>query len=397
MQQRILITGASIAGNTLAFWLARAGFEVTVVERAPQFRDGGQNVDVRGAARTVLRRMGLEDAVIAQGTGEKGVRFVDEDGRAVAEFRVADLGSRGFTAEVEILRGTLARLIYDESRAHAHFRFGDAVAAIDDGAREATVTFASGAREGYDLVVIAEGVGSSTRELVFPAENQPRWMDVSMGYFTIPKARDDGDMARWFTADRGRSVLLRPDNTGTTRALLTVQGPSNGEEKLAPDAQKALLAARFADVGWETPRVLAGLAVTEDFYFDALRQVKMARWSKGRVVLTGDAAWCATPLSGIGTSLALIGAYVLAGELHAQRDIATALTRYERTLRPFVDRGQRFPKFGARLVQPQTRVAVKLQRAVLGVAAAPGVRQLVGKLITPRAEKVDLPPYAMPS
>ncbi|HEY0138318.1 MAG TPA: FAD-dependent monooxygenase, partial [Nannocystis sp.] len=250
-----------------------------------------------------------------------------------------------------------------------------------------------GRQEEYDLVVIAEGVGSSTRELVFAGENRPRWIDLTMGYFTIPKAAGDSEVARWFTAGGGRSVLLRPDKRGTTRALLNFQAPPQGEDRLELAAQKALLRRRFADAGWETPRVLDGLDSSTDFYMDVLRQVKLARWSKGRVVLTGDAAWCATPLSGIGTTLAIVGPYVLAGELCKQADIAGALAEYERIMRPYVHKGQDFPKFMARMAQPRSRLGVRLQGALLGVAAAPGLRKLVAKLFSPAADDVELQDY----
>lgn len=393
MARHILITGASIAGNALAWWLGRAGFDVTVVERAPAFRDGGQNVDVRGAARTVLRHMGLEQAVADNGTGERGVRFVDAGGRRIADFIVDELDGRGFTAELEILRGDLARLLYDGAREHAAYRFGDAIAAVDTGADAAQVRFDSGREERYDLVLVAEGVGSATRELVFKGENAPRWLDVSMAYFTIPKGPGDSDLARWYTALGGRSVFLRPDHKGTTRAVLTSQAPSQGEEKLDEAEQKAFFRRRFADAGWETARVLDAMDRCEDFYCDALRQVRMKRWSNGRVTLAGDAAWCTTPLGGIGASLALVGAYVLAGELSGQPDHQAALASYERTMRPFAAKGQDFPKWSARLAQPHSGAGVRLQSTLLRVAAAPGIRKLVAKGITARNDDIALPDY----
>lgn len=392
MTRKILVTGASVAGLTLAWWLSRAGHDVTVVESAPAFRDGGQNVDVREAARTVLRRMGLERAVADLNTGERGLAFEDEDGKVVAEFDV-EAGSDGPTAELEILRGDLARLLHERCRERVTFRFGDRIAAVDDGPDAVAVTFRSGLSERYDLVVVAEGVGSSTRELVFAGENEPRWLDVQMGYFTIPRGPGDGAMARWFNAPGGRSVLLRPDRQGTTRAVLTLQAPSQGEDELTADQQKSLLQGRFADAGWETPRVLAGLAATDDFYFDVLRQVQMPRWSHGRVALTGDAAWCVTPLGGIGTSLAIVGAYVLAGELSRTDDHRAALASYERLMRPYVEQGQDVPKIGPRMAEPRTRLGIALQRAVLGVAAAPGIRSLTTRLLSPPADAIDLPDY----
>ena len=178
MSTKILITGASVAGNACAWWLGRAGYDVTVVERAPAFRDGGQNVDVRGVGRTVLRQMGLEDAALAAGTGEEGTAWVEEDGSIAAQFLTAEIGRDGPTAEMEILRGDLARLLYDGARAQATYRFGDHVVGIEQGG-DAAVTFASGTTERYDAVIVAEGVGSTTRDLVFPGENRPRPMNLT--------------------------------------------------------------------------------------------------------------------------------------------------------------------------------------------------------------------------
>jgi 2-polyprenyl-6-methoxyphenol hydroxylase-like FAD-dependent oxidoreductase len=394
---RVLITGASIAGNTLAWWLSHFGFDVTVVERHPEFRDGGQNIDVRGAGREVLAKMGLERAVREHGTGEAGIRFVDENDQSIAQFDVEDTGADGPTAELEILRGDLARVLFDACGDKVEFRFGDSIKTVDQGTGPVSITFESGRTEDFDLVVIAEGVGSSTREMVFPGENEPRWLDVIMGYFTIPKGPGDNDLCRIFTAGESRSIWLRPDNKRTTRAILVVQKPPEGEEDFSVDEQKAFLRERFADAGWEAPRVLQGLETTQDLYFDVISQVKMDRWSKQRIVLTGDAAWCATPISGIGTTLAIIGAYVLAGELSRADSIQNALQRYEEVMRPIVEEGQDVPKIAPKMLQPKTRFAVALQHAILRVAAAPGIKQIATKLLMPKANEIDLPDYDVPT
>lgn len=389
-----MITGASIAGNSAAWWLQRRGFDVTVVERHPEFRDGGQNIDVRGAGRKVLAKMGLEHAVKDNGTGEAGIRFVDEHDKEIAQFDVDEVGSEGPTAELEILRGDLARILYEACGDNVKFRFGDVIKAIDNGPHSASVTFESGAQEDFDLVIVAEGVGSSTRELVFPGENEPRWLDVTMGYFTIPKGHGDDEHCRIYTAGEGRSIWLRPDNKGTTRASLVVQKEADGDDELSPERQKAFLVDHFRDAGWEAPSVLAGLETTNDLYFDVLRQVKMDRWWNGRVVLTGDAAWCATPIAGIGTTLAIVGAYVLAGELSQVPSLQQALQRYDKIMRPFVEKGQGVPKIAPKMLQPQTRFGVALQHAALRVAAAPGIKQIATKLFISGADEIKLPDYA---
>lgn len=392
MSKRILITGASVAGNTAAWWLGRNGFDVTVVERAPDFREGGQNIDVRGSGREVLRRMGLEQTALDRGTGEQGTAWVDEDGRVAAAFKTDATTGDGPTAEMEILRGDLARLLYEPARAHADFRFGDRVVAIEDGDR-AHVSFESGSSEAYDAVIVAEGVGSATREHVFPDENDPRWMDLTIAYFTIPRAADDDRMWRWYNATGGRSVSLRPDSHGTTRAMLSIQKPPEDEQTWDVERQMAFLNARFADAGWEAQRVLDGMASTDDFYFDVLRQVRMPRWSKGRVVLTGDAAWCATPLAGVGTTLAVTGAYVLAGELARADDPTAAFAAYEQAMRPVVTKGQAVPRIGPRLMNPHSQLGIRLLHGALNLASRPAVQKLSAKAFSRPPEGPDLSRY----
>lgn len=394
MSRHILVSGASLAGNIVAWWLGNAGFDVTVIERAPAFRDGGQNIDVRGTGREVLRRMGLEQAALEHGTGEKGTAWVDGNGDIVAEFLTKDLEGDGPTAEMEILRGDLARLLYESARERATFRFGESIARVDDHADGVGITFADGRSARYDLLIVAEGVGSATRDLVFPDDNDPRWMDLTIGYFTIPRTTDDDRKWRWYNATGGRSISIRPDRHGTARAMLSVQQPPGGEHQWTEDRQKAWLHERFADAGWQAPRVLAGMDATDDFYFDVLRQVRMKRWARGRVVLTGDAAWCATPLAGIGATLAITGAYVLAGELNRNPDVAAALAAYEQAMRPMVDDGQGVPKIGPRMMNPHSRLGIHLLHGALSIASRPAIRDMAAKLFAREPESPDLSCYA---
>ncbi|WP_342151454.1 FAD-dependent monooxygenase [Methylorubrum sp. SB2] len=393
MARRILITGASIAGNTAAWWLGRHGFDVTVVESAADFRDGGQNVDIRGVGREALRRMGLERAALDHGTGEEGTAWVDHHGRPVATFPAGDAAGDGPTAEMEILRGDLARLLYDGARERAAFRFGEAVAGIEQTPEAASVTFASGGTETFDAVIVAEGVGSATRERVFPGENAPRPMDLTIAYLTIPRAPSDDRLWRWYNAPGGRSVQLRPDPHGTTRAMLALHGPLPGAQDWDAARQKAFLRERFADTGWEAPRILAALDDTDDFYFDVLRQVRMPRWSNGRVVLTGDAAWCVTPLAGIGATLAVTGATVLAGEFLSANDVPSALAAYERAMRPMVEEAAGVPKIGPRIMHPKSRLGIRLLHGALGLASRPRLRGLFAKVFTQKGTEPDLSRY----
>lgn len=393
MPHRILITGASVAGNTAAWALGRAGHDVSVLERSPTFRDGGQNIDVRGSGREVLRRMGLEQAALDRGTGEEGTAWVNGDGKIVAKFLTRDLQEDGPTAEMEILRGDLALILYDAAREHARYRFGDEVAAVDDQGDAVQVRFQGGGVDRFDALIVAEGVGSSTRDLVFPGVNDQRWMDLVLAYFTIPRTGDDDKLWRWYHAPGGRSISLRPDRHGTTRAMLSVQKPAEGEQDWEVQRQKDWLHKTFSDAGWQASRVLAGLKHTDDFYFDVLRQVRLSSWHQGRIVLVGDAAWCATPLAGIGTTLAITGAYALAGEIALSQDLSTAFDTYEQVMRPMVEAGQSVPKIGPRLMNPHSRLGIALLHGALHVASAPGLKNVATKLFANPPDGPNLTKY----
>ncbi|MFB6495458.1 FAD-dependent monooxygenase, partial [Xanthomonas perforans] len=237
------------------------------------------------------------------------------------------------------------------------------------------------------------GVGSSTREQVFPGENDPRWMDLTIAYFTIPRSADDDPLWRWYHTTGGRSISLRPDRHGTTRAMLSLQKPPEGEQDWDIDAQKTYLHERFADAGWQAARVLDGMHGTDDFYFDALRQVRMQRWHSGRTVLTGDAAWCATPLAGIGATLAVTGAYVLANEIAQAATLDAAFAAYATAMRPMVEQAQGVPKIGPRLMNPHSRLGIHLLHGALKLASQPSVQNLAAKWMTPAIKAPDLSRY----
>ncbi|GAA1853937.1 FAD-dependent monooxygenase [Pseudonocardia ailaonensis] len=390
----VLISGASISGPALAWWLNAAGWRTTVVERFGELRDTGQNIDVRGAAREVVRRMGLEDAALAATTGERGTVFVGRDGRALAEFPAGETDTSGATAEMEILRGELSRLLYEHTCGETEYVFGDRITALDDHGDGVAATFEHGPERTFDVVVIAEGLTSRTRALVFP-QAEITSLGLYTAYLTIPRSTSDTDWWRWYNAPRGRSITLRPDNLGTTRATLSFMSDVGGLEDLEPDDQARVLRRTFADAGWETPRILDALDGTP-FYFDLTGQMRLPAWSNGRRVMVGDAAYCASPLSGMGTSLALVGAYVLAGELATHDDHRAAFARYEAVMRPYVDGAQQLPPGTPRIAHPRTRAGVALLRAGIRVVGSAPVKRLAGlggSLFSPPADKLELPQY----
>lgn len=340
----ILISGASIAGPALAFWLRRYGLRPVVVERAPQLRLGGQNIDVRGAGRVVARRMGIE-----------------------ADIRAATTGV-----------------------------FGDHIVGLRDSEARITASFASGDSRDFDLVIVADGIRSRTRTLVFGDEPEIRELGLYTAYLTIPRVASDDAWWRWYNAPGGRTINLRPDNVGTTRATLSFMFEAPGYERLGADEQKQILRRVFRDAGWQAPRVLAALDDAPDLYFEAIGQVRAPRWSRGRVGLVGDAAYCASPISGMGTSLALAGAYVLAGALARHEHHGAAFAAYEAVMRPYVDRAQQLPPGAPRLAHPKTRAGIALLNAGARLAARVQATGIARKMFSPPADELDLPDDSAP-
>ncbi len=320
-ERTALIAGAGIAGPALAFWLKRYGLYPVVVERAEELRLGGQNIDIRGAGREVTRRMGIECEIRAATTGEKGLRFVDRYNAIKAEFPAGTSDSDGFTAEVEILRDNLARILYEKTRNGTEYVFGDYITGLREHDGGVTASFAKGNARDFDIVVAADGIRSRTRSIVFGDEPCIRDLGMYMAYLTIPRIPSDKPWWYWYNAPGRRTIQLRPDNVGTTRVLLSFMSETRGYEKLDEGEQKKILRRVFHDAGWEASRVLSALDEASDMYFDSIGQVLASSWSRGRVVLLGDAAYCPSPISGMGTSVALVGAYVLAGEIANKKTI----------------------------------------------------------------------------
>ena len=341
---RVLVTGASVAGPALAHWLRRWGAEVTVVERAPGLRPGGQAVDARGVAKEVIGRMGLDAAVRAACTDTAGAYTVDVDGKVLETFRADDHGGDGYIADIEILRGDLSQVLYDDTRQGVEYVFGDRIAELAQDAAGVDVVFAGGDRRRFDLVVGADGLHSGLRAMVFgPRERFVRHLGMVLAFYTVP---NEFGVDRWLIdyqdPESGRSAGLRPLPDATrAMAMLSFTAADFDADHRDVEAQKRLLRERMAGLGWLTPRILAHLDDTRDFYLDQVAQVVMDRWSNGRVGLLGDAAFSSSPMSGGGTGLALVGAYLLAGELAAAGwDPAAGFAGYEERMRPFVEANQ---------------------------------------------------------
>ncbi|MGW5381419.1 FAD-dependent monooxygenase [Nocardia sp. NPDC003963] len=404
--RNILISGAGIAGPALAFWLHRYGFRPTVVERAPAPRSGGHPVDIRGTARDVVARMGIVEPIRAANTGARGMAFVDATGARVASLGTDVFGhSGGAVAEMSLLRADLARIIYDATHTDADYRFGETITAVEQDRDGVHVRFEHGGPERFDLLVGADGVRSDIRRLVFgPDEHFVRDLGCYISLFTAPTEMNHDGWRLMYTVpaggDRpGRTAAIYPKTEpGTALAGFFLRSAPLDYDRGDIDAQKRIVIRAFRNDGWEVPRMLAGIWDTPDFYFDRVVQVAVDTWSRNRTVLLGDSGFCASPMSGIGTSLALVGAYILAGELAtADGDPAFAYPRYEEKMRRFVDRAQEFARSaGDGGLMPDSYYQIWMRNQVVRTMRYLP-RRLVGRGMEKVADTVVLDDYPTPA
>jgi 2-polyprenyl-6-methoxyphenol hydroxylase-like FAD-dependent oxidoreductase len=392
----VLVSGAGIAGPALAYWLRRHGFVPTVVETAPALRPGGQTVDLRGAGRTVVERMGLMSTVHAACVDQRGVAYVDATGRHLAEMSVDALDGVGIVSDVEILRGDLVAVLADTTR-DVEYLFGRRVTALREHADDVEVTFSDGGVRRFDLFVGADGPHSGIRELAFgPEAALTRPLGGYMTWFSAP---DDVGIDGWMVMynEPGLVATMRPDrNPGRMKAGLSFLSEPLAYDRRDLAAQRRLVAQRFANSSGPAPALADAMASADDFYLDAVLQVHMDHWSVGRVVLLGDAGYCPSPLTGMGTSLALVGAYVLAGELaRADGDHERAFRAYAERMRPYVRQGQELPPGGIEGYMPRTRRAIRLRVLSLRLMISRPLRGLAKKLFFSKADAIDLPDYVV--
>ncbi|MGW3466134.1 FAD-dependent monooxygenase [Streptomyces olivaceoviridis] len=293
---KILVSGASVAGPALAYWLHRHGFDCTVVERATSLRDSGHAVDFRGEALAVLDRMGVLEAVRANDTAMGDATLIDREGRGYAT-----LPAVIFAGELEILKGDLTRILHQATRESTEYVFGDSIALLEQGADGVRVTFESGRVRDFDLVVGADGLHSRTRGLAFgPEERFVRHLGIYSAIFSADNylgLKNTGWL--YSVPDRAVNIFSARDNTEVRVALHFASGPLEYDRHDVTEHRR-VVAEHFAGTGWEVPRLLREMAAADDVYFAANAQVVMDRWYDGRVVLLGDAGYCAAPTSGRG-------------------------------------------------------------------------------------------------
>jgi 2-polyprenyl-6-methoxyphenol hydroxylase-like FAD-dependent oxidoreductase len=393
--KNVLISGASIAGPALAYWLAQWGYTPTVVERAPAPRPGGQTVDLRGAGRTVIERMGLMDRAREVSLDQRGFALVDKSGRITARMPEDAFGGEGIISEIEILRGDLGQVLYDATLPTTEYLFNDTITGVQQDEQGVDVTFENAAPRRFAFVVGADGLHSVVRSLAFgPESDYLRSIDCYTAWFTTPTG---GDLDGWFlmfNAPGGLVVSVRPGRLpGENKAGLSFRSAPIAYDRRNTSEQKEIMTQRFAGLGWETPSLLKSMHTASDFFFDSMGQVRMDSWSRGRVALLGDAGYCPTPLTGLGTSFALVGAYVLAGELATARgDHRVAFARYDEIMRPYVTNGQQLPPGGVGGYAPNSALAIRMRTMSMRSMTRWPMRSFVAKQFA-KAADVMLPDY----
>jgi 2-polyprenyl-6-methoxyphenol hydroxylase-like FAD-dependent oxidoreductase len=389
--KNVLISGAGIAGPSLAFWLARHGFAPTVIERAPTLRPGGQAVDFRGEAHLgVLRRMGLLDQIREVQTRRRQLAIVDEKGRPLVTFPPLFLAG-----DVEVRRGDLARILHQATRDSTEYLFGDRITALVETAAgvEATFEHASGRR--FDLVVGADGLHSGVRAMTFGGEGQfIRFHGYYVATFSAPNHLRLGETSLIYSVP-GRSVTVSSDRDPdeATVALIFASPPLSYDRQDVAQ-QKAILTAAYEGVGWEVPRLLRALEGAPDLYFDGISQVELPHYARGRVALLGDAAYGGT-LGGQGTGLAVIGAYLLAGELaRASGDHQAAFAAYQARIGDYARACQQGARHVGPFHAPRTRLTTWLRNKVYGALTSRPLSGLFERLVRRAASDITLEEYA---
>ncbi|MFG3013635.1 FAD-dependent monooxygenase [Streptomyces cinerochromogenes] len=386
----VLVVGGGIAGDTLALLMERDGWTVTVAEIAPALRTGGQTVDLRGDSREVLERAGLLQRALDRLVPQRGAAWIDARGRRLAEMTVEAFDGRGYVSREELLRTDLARILHEAAGPGVTHRFGETVDALEDTGTGVLVRFRSGTEEKFDLVVGSDGAHSRVRALRFgPEASYRKPLGLAHAWFTLTEQPGTPPLDGWLlihNAPGRRCVSARPGHPGEQEIGLTFAA-----DTLPPrrdrEARFALLERTFAGVGWRTAEFLAAARQADDFALDTYDQIRMPRWHVGRTVLLGDSAWCASPLSGLGTALALRGAAELTAALRAAgapgdtAGVPAALTAFERTMRPRTTSAQRLPPGRVVSMAPKSALGIRVNALAMRALQSKAARPLVNRAL----------------
>lgn len=358
--KNILISGAGIAGTALAFWLKKFGFNPAIIEVSPELREGGYAIDFMGAGFDVAEKMGIIPALEKEDMDISKVGFVDKNNKEKGSMNYRKIkklmNNRAFT----LLRSDLAKIIYKSLHGEVEIIFADTIDKIEQDEDKVNVTFLSGKKRSFDLLVGADGLHSNVRNLVFGSEAQfEKYFGYYTSSFTLENYPSQGRAFSMFNVP-GKQAAVYSYSTSRTAAFFVFTSP----EKLKYDhhdveKQKQILKNEFMSIGWKCPDILAKIDSSSDFYFDSVSQIKMDNWSMGRITLVGDACDCPSLLSGKGSTLAMVGAYILAGELKlAKGNYKTAFTQYENIFKPFINKKQKSAQGFAKSFIPKSNFGI---------------------------------------
>lgn len=388
-QLKVLVVGASVAGPTTAYWLAKAGAKVTVIERFPTLRTSGQNIDVRTVGVTVMRRMmGMEAAVRAKLAPLDGLSLVRNDGRSCGIIRATgNPDQQSLLSEYEIFRGDLSRILFDLTKDNENIKyvFGEQIVSMqqnEKGDGPVKVEFANGlSTSEYDLVVACDGATSRTRAIGFGygIRDYVEPVNIWAAYFSIKKDILQGSrIGKGFSVPGGLFMSLKMDPSGVNRVMLMGVHPRNESDiigqfreatKQGDSGIKQFIAKRYSGVGWKADEVMEEMMQTNDLYASELVQVKTPSLHRGRFVLVGDAGYAPGPTGG-GTSLAMAGGYLLAGEICKHRgNLSAGLEGYETQMRPIITELQKIPPIMSTAMAPQTAWGVWLRNQIWALLA----------------------------
>jgi 2-polyprenyl-6-methoxyphenol hydroxylase-like FAD-dependent oxidoreductase len=394
---RVLISGAGIAGPTLAYWLDHYGWEPTIVEKAPKLRTAGYIIDFWGLGFDVADRMGLLPEVHRKGYMVREVRVVDRNGKRIAGFPAEAVARIAEGRYISLARGDLSACIFGAIEGKVESIFNDSIAGIDQTAQGVQVRFETGTVRDFDLVIGADGLHSQVRGLVFgPQSRFEKYLGYKVAAFEVHGYKPRDELAYVMYTNVGQQVgrfAMRGDRT----MFLFIFADHELDGTIGNvHSQKALLQKRFGNSGWECQQILDALDSTNDLYFDRVSQIQMGTqtgsWTRGRVTLLGDAAFCVSLLAGQGSALAMVGAYILAGELHrAGSDYAAALARYQDRYQSFVLQKQKGALRFAGMFAPKSKFSMFIRNQVMNLLKI----QLVADLAAGRElrDNLTLPEY----
>ncbi|KAF7868440.1 hypothetical protein EAF04_004972 [Stromatinia cepivora] len=374
---KVLISGAGIAGPCFAYWLSRTRLNtsIKIIERSPVPRATGQAIDIHGAAVEIAKKMKLEEAIRARFTTEKGTMMLNSAGKPFAKFPAGDT----FTSNYEILRADLSELFLEATKTFdgVQYVYGDFVKTLRQTEAGVDVTFNGGSKDTFDFVVGADGSTSKIRSMILDEEvlkNSYNFIGQYIAFFSIPSQPNDSKFWEIFSAPKGLCMMTRPHRSPSTKGVyLCITMPKHGVQdplvekamKEGTEATKLMLHSYFENCGWEAKQILEGLDKSEDFYMAKAAQIKLPKWTNGRAAVIGDAAMATF---GVGTSLAIDSAYILAGELskiQSSDDIPKALRRYEEVFRPIYKKMEDLPPGFPQLAMPQTRWGMRIRDSII--------------------------------